>query len=140
MESIYQTPSKFCNVVEQQSFWSKVIANQKTSGLSIKRFCKQHQISFSTFTYWKYKKNKLDSKLANSIIRAKNKQSDKKVAKFISLQVASDIPSNEKHKKGAVDAEDGKIEFVFKNGNKMTLSLIISDTNLLSLIKSVGGL
>ncbi len=140
MESIYQIPQKFFDDVEQKNFWLKLIADQKASSLSIKKFCEQHQISFSTFSYWKYRKNKPDSNVNNSISKAKNKQADKEVAKFIPLQVVPDITPARSYQEANADVQDGKIEIAFKNGHKILLPGVISDTNLLLLIKAVGGL
>jgi hypothetical protein len=140
MESIYQLPSKSCDNVEHRNFWLKVIADQKASSLGTKIFCEQHQINFSTFTYWKYKKNKSYSSLNNNISEAKNKQLGKDVPKFIPLQIAADIPSTESHQEGTVDTQNRKIEIIFNNGHKIILPLVISDTNLLLLIRAVGGL
>jgi len=140
MENIYQIPSNFCNDVEQQKFWAKVVDNQIASGMGAEKFCQRHQINFSKFHYWKYSKIKPNFSQSNSINKQKNKQPDKDVAKFISLQVAADIPSNGYHKENAVDAQDKKVEIVFKNGHKVILPLMISETNLSLLIKIIGGL
>ena len=140
MESIYKFPSKSCDDVEHRNFWIKVIADQKACSLGIKRFCEQHQIKFSTFTYWKYKKNKLDSNFNNKINKTKNKQVDKDVDKFIPLQIAADMSPAESHQEEDMDAQDREIEIAFKNGHKIILPLVVSDTSLLLLIKAVGGL
>jgi hypothetical protein len=142
MEPIYQIPQKFSDDVEQKNFWLKLIVDQKASGLSIKKFCEQHQISFSTFSYWKYRKNKPGSSVNNniSISKAKNKQADKDIAKFIPIQVTTGVPPARNHQEAVVDCRDRKIEIAFKNGHKIILPLVISDTNLLLFIKAVGEL
>jgi hypothetical protein len=140
MENIYQIPSNFRSDTERQIFWAKVVADQIASGMGAERFCQQHQINFSKFHYWKYYKIKPDFSHSNSISKPKSKQYDKGAAKFISLQVAADIPSNEHPKDGIVDVQDKKVEILFKNGHKMILPLVISETNLLLLVKIVGGL
>ena len=140
MENIYQIPSKFCSDSERQNFWAKVIADQIASGMGSERFCQHHQINFSAFHYRKYKKAKANCILSKNTIRPKNKQCDKDTAKFISLQIAADIPSNEHHKDAAINVQDKKVEIIFKNGHKMILPLVISETNLLLVIKILGGL
>ncbi len=40
---------------EQQLAWKETILRQKESGLSIKTWCRQNQIRFSAFYYWKDK-------------------------------------------------------------------------------------
>jgi hypothetical protein len=140
MENTYQIPSNFCSDAEQQAFWAKVVADQIASGMGSEKFCRHHQINFSTFHYRKYKKNNSSYVLSKNNIKPKSEQRDKDVSKFISLQVATDIPSNMCHKENAVDAQDKKIEIVFKNGHKVILPLVISETNLSLLIKIIGGL
>lgn len=140
MENRYQIPSGSCDEVEQQNFWSKVVDDQIASGMGAERFCQHYQINFSSFHYRKYKKIKANCILSKNAIKPKNKQCDKDSAKFISLQVAADIPSNEHHKDGIVDAQDKKVEILFKNGHKIILPLVISETNLLLLIKTIDGL
>lgn len=141
MENRYQIPSGSCDEIERQNFWAKAFADQIASGMGAERFCQHHQINFSAFHYRKYKKTKANCILSKNPIRPKSKQQDDKdVAKFVSLQIAADIPSNEYHKDGTVDIQDKKVEILFKNGHKMILPLAISETNLLLLIKIVGGL
>lgn len=41
-----------------QDFWKAQINQYKTSGLSQKRFCRHHNLSFSTFSNWKTKLEK----------------------------------------------------------------------------------
>jgi hypothetical protein len=140
MENRYQIPSISCDEVEQQNFWAKVVADQIASGMGAEKFCQRHQINFSTFHYRKYKKTNSSCVLSKDSIRPKSKQRDKDVSKFISLQVAADIPSNGCHKENTIDVQDKKIEIVFKNGHKVILPLVISETNLSLLIKIIGGL
>ena len=139
MENIYQIPSGFCNDTEQRNFWVKVVGDQEASGLGAKTFCQQHQINFSKFHYWKYCKIKPDFCNSNVISKPRKKQHDKEVAKFISLQIADDMPSNDQPKDAAINVQDKKVEIVFKNGHKIILPLIIFEANLLLLIKTLGG-
>ena len=136
MDKVYQVPQKFRDKHEEQNFWLKAITDQIASNVGAEKFCQKHQINFSTFTYWKYKKKEFSSKINNDIIKAKNKQSDKDVARFIALQVADDVQSKEKD----INAQDKKTEIVFKNGHKMILSSATFETNLLLLVKVIGGL
>jgi hypothetical protein len=43
------------NKTKSREEWKQEVDNYKTSGLSIKRYCKEHGISPSTFSYWKKK-------------------------------------------------------------------------------------
>jgi hypothetical protein len=140
MENRYQIPSISCDEAVQQNFWAKVVADQIASGMGAEKFCQRHQINFSTFHYRKYKKTHSSCVLSKNSIRPKSEQRDKNVAKFISLQVAADIPSSDHYKEKVIDAQDKKVEIVFKNGHKVILPLVISETNLLLLIKTIGGL
>lgn len=43
--------------ISKERFWQQHIRNCKSSGLSQNRYCQQHGLAFSTFTYWKKKLN-----------------------------------------------------------------------------------
>lgn len=43
------------NRTKTRKEWKQEVDNYRTSGLSIKRYCKEHGISPSTFSYWKKK-------------------------------------------------------------------------------------
>jgi len=140
MENIYQAPSESCNVVELQNFWAKAVDDQITSGIGAERFCQQHQINFSQFHYWKYSKIKPNSSSNNGVSQPRSKQHDKDAAKFIPLQIAANVSSNDLNTEDAVDSQDKKIEIVFKNNHRMILPPTVSETSLLLLIKAVGEL
>jgi hypothetical protein len=139
MENVYKTPSESCDVTKLQNFWANVADDQIASGIGAEKFCQQHQINFSQFHYWKYRKIKPNFSNGNDISKPRKKQGNKDAAKFISLQIAADIPSNENLKDRIVDVQDKTVEILFKNGHKMILPLAISETNLLLLIKIVAG-
>ncbi|CAL7961852.1 conserved hypothetical protein [Gammaproteobacteria bacterium] len=141
MERLYQIPAESCDVIELQKFWTRVAGDQMASGMGAERFCQQHQINFSKFHYWKYRKVKPNSSHDSGISNPKDRQDDKDVAKFISLQVAVDKSSNEcQEERITANHEDRAVEIVFKNGHKIILPLVISEANLSLLIKTVGGL
>lgn len=151
METIYQTPSESCDASELQNFWIKVVDDQIASGMGAERFCQQYQINFSQFHYWKYSKIKPNSSRSNGASQLRSKQHDKDAVKFVSLQIANvpadvssdkaeDTPSNDLHKEDAIDSQDQKIEIVFKNSHRVILPSVISGTNLVLLIKTVGEL
>ncbi len=139
MKNLYQFPSESCDDIEQRNFWAKVVDDQIASGMGAKRFCQQHQINHSKFHYWKY--NKIKSTFDHSkSIKTKNKQPDKDIAKFISLQIAKDKPFKEHQKESAISDQNKIVEIVFKNRHKIILPLPVSATNLSLLIKTVAGL
>jgi len=46
--------------------WVKLIAEYEVSGLSQKEFVAKHDVSFSTFQYWLYRRNKKVRTVSNS--------------------------------------------------------------------------
>jgi hypothetical protein len=46
--------------------WRGIIAECKSSGSSQKDFCKEKDLSFSTFQYWRTRINKLDSSMSGT--------------------------------------------------------------------------
>ena len=36
----------------QEQYWNEHVARQKTSGLSITRYCRQHELNYDRFYYW----------------------------------------------------------------------------------------
>jgi len=46
--------------------WVKLIAEYEVSGLSQKEFVAKHDVSFSTFQYWLYRRNKKVRAVSNS--------------------------------------------------------------------------
>ena len=38
---------------QKREFWSKLIAEQETSGQTIRAFCKEHVVADHTFYYWR---------------------------------------------------------------------------------------
>ncbi|WP_305816435.1 IS66 family insertion sequence element accessory protein TnpA [Photobacterium leiognathi] len=45
---------------EKHQHWINIISNQQESGLSVPRFCKQHDINYATFHYWLKKLKQTD--------------------------------------------------------------------------------
>lgn len=139
MENLYQIPSESCDDAEQRIFWAKVTADQIASGMGAEKFCQHHQVNFSKFHYWKYSKIRLLSNNTSSGKQEKRKR-DKSSAKFIPLQITTDIPSNKCHKKEVVSSQAKEVVVIFKNGHKIILPLVVSETNLSLLVEIVGGL
>jgi hypothetical protein len=134
MESLYQIPSESCSNLERRAFWDKIIIDQSTSGLSLVKFCQLHQLKFTTFRSYKYKKTKAKA----AICRSDNK--DKSTARFVPLQIAADVSVNKYPKDEAVDNKVTEIKVTLKNGHKLILPLAISETSLLLIIKMVAEL
>jgi len=142
MENLYQTPSESCSSSERWDFWVKVIADQSTSGISTKKFCKLHQLKYTTFKGYKYKrkKKKINRSNASNKSVVKNIQSDNCSNKFVQLQIATEVPVNEHYKNEPVCNEASEIHIVFKNKHKMILPSSLTETHLLSIVKIVAEL
>jgi hypothetical protein len=142
MGNVYQASSGSHDDVEQQNFWLRTVSEQNASGIGLKRFCQQHKISFSKLKYWKYVKQKIKpvSDSVNDVDKQKHTQDEKAAAKFIPLQIATDAPPDECPTKEVAVSRDKTVEIIFRSGHKIILPLVISDANLLLLIKIVSGL
>jgi hypothetical protein len=131
MENLYQTPSASCSVSERKAFWAKVIADQNISGISTKKFCKLHQLKYSTYKNHRYRKTNTEINNKNA-----NSTNNNNSAKFVQLQIATDtaVKCNKNE-----TTEHSRIQIVFKNKHKLILPLEISGKQLL-IIKTVAEL
>jgi hypothetical protein len=136
MNNTYQAPSESCNDKEKKSFWVKVVTDQIASQMGAEKFCQQHQLNFSSFHYWKYRKFKLLTNNSNNFSKNRNRKRNKDIAKFIPLEITPDGS----HKNQIVDIQSKEVVIIFKNGRKIIIPLVITEPNLLLLIKTVGEL
>jgi hypothetical protein len=95
----YQLPAKFCDKLERKVFWTKFFADQTASGLSAKKFCKLHQISYSTYKGNKYraelKVKTHRSDMATTKNKTSNVQLDNYATKFLPLQITVNDTANQ---------------------------------------------
>jgi hypothetical protein len=142
MENLYQIPSESCGGSKRRDFWAKVMMDQSASGVSAKKFCNLHQLKYSTFKGYKYRrqKNKIKRRDINNKPVVNNIQSDNCAARFIPLQIATAIPANEYSKNEPICHEISEIQIVFKNKHKLLLSSTIPEASLLLIIKVVAEL
>ncbi len=138
MNNTYQVPSRFLDEHEEKKFWSKIMADQKRSGMGMSQFCQLHQISFPRLTYWKYTKRKKRS-LSKQKKSLNNVRQDTDPNKFVPLQITSNLPFNEHDKEIGKD-ENVMTKILFKNGHKLILSSSIKEVHLLSVIKMLSRL
>ena len=142
MQTTYQVPVKFCTNAERRMFWCKILADQNTSGMSMKKFCRLHQLKYSTFKGYKYRKqnaeNTIDDIENNNVKRKSN------TAKFIPLQITNDaLISKTKCSKSENKVSDSnltEIKIIFNNGNKIFVPQSISEASWLLLIKIISEL
>ena len=139
MESLYQAPTKMCSDSEYRIFWARVISDQKTSGVGLKEFCRQHQLSFSALHYWKYKKQKIKTTHGNGY-NTKSLQSNNEAIKFIPLQISTDVSVDSRNYKSKPVCSETSMQIIFKNNHKLILPLVIPEANLLLIIKAVADL
>lgn len=142
-ESRYQVPKNFSNVAEERTFWAKIIADQLASGMGSEKFCKQQQVNFSKFHYWKYAKVRPDciGAATNKTTKLVKQCQDKKINKFVSLQISPKqaVVNNQQTQNNTVRSSE-TIEVIFKNGHKIIVPEAITSDNLSLLIKAVGEL
>lgn len=139
----YQISFGTNELAEQRSYWAKVVEDQIASGMGAEKFCELHQVNFTKFHYWKY------SKIRPSCIGAAAKKNpkivrkcrDKKINKFIALQISPDQAIvNQQAQNITADRSSKAIEVIFKNGHKIMVPETITEVNLSVLIKVVGEL
>jgi len=132
MQNTYQVPSKANTSSERHAFWNKVIIDQNNSGMSMKKFCRLHQLKYSTYKGYRYRIYG-----TNKLLR-KSKQNNN-TAKFIPLQIGSDNMT-ETHSKNKTADNKIEVKIELNNAYKIILPLAVSETNLLWLIKMVAKL
>ena len=71
------------NREERHSKWRQLIESQKQSGLTQTEFCKQHNLTLATFTYY------------NSALKPKNINTEIKKNKFAPVQVKTAVKLQE---------------------------------------------
>lgn len=135
MENLYQLPTKGCSTKKERDlFWHRVIANQKTSGLTMVKFCQQHQISVSAFKKRKYKLQEKEIKnfcnKADSNIKAKG-------ANFIPVNIIDAIASNNPP---ITESAQIQIKICLKNGYVLEILLPAKEDLLLGIIMQVSRL
>jgi hypothetical protein len=142
MQSLYKIPSNLCAKSERHAFWNKVIADQSISGMSMQKFCRIHQIQYSTFKGYKYRiQDTINfSRKTNQSNNLKNIQNNNNIAKFVPLQITTDTSVNACSEAKIIDDEITEVKIVLNNGHKVILPLAISEASLLRLIKIVAGL
>ena len=100
---------------EQQQFWQIVLETFKSSGLSVRKFCKQEGLSEPTFYAWRKKLAKSNEpKVANS-------------SAFIKISMPKDNPA--------------PLELVLTSGNTLRINSCTDSkilTNVLSALSEVG--
>lgn len=92
--------------------WLKLIAEYETSGQSQKEFCEEHDLSFSTFQYWLYRRSKKVRSVSGS------------TAEFLPVEVVrSAAPEGAATKARASDAA---VEIALPSGVQVRLSAGVS--------------
>ena len=118
--------AKACDKSEPHEFWSKVVADQIKSKMSMSSFCKLHQLKYSTFNYWKYA-----AKIGRKICKDA-KEPGKCQPKFIPLRITPIATSIE-------NKPANEIKLIFNNGHQLILPQTLSEANLVMIIKAVSG-
>jgi hypothetical protein len=138
MQTTYQIPSESCTNQERRDFWAKVVIDQKTSGLSLVKFCQLHGLKFTTFKGYLYPRRSTKiHRSTNKSDQLKSIRKTKDVAKFI--PIVTNV-TNKQPKNKTIDNEVKEIKFIFKNDHKLVLSPPITEAYLLSIIKIVTEL
>ncbi len=143
MENLYQIPAESCSVLERKAFWDKVIADQNISGISAKKFCKLHQLKYTTYKGYKYRRlhTKINcSNVNNTNNKLKNIPSNNCAPKFVPLQITTDTTTNKCNKNEIAYNQDSKIQIAFKNKHSLILPQAMPETQLLLIIKTVAEL
>ncbi len=102
----------------KREHWRKHIDNWQSSGISQTKYCEQENISFASFSWWRTK-------------GLKGKTKSKKI---------SFVPAVIKEPETAVSKLHINIELIFPNQIKLVLPSNLPVTNLVSIVKSLGGL
>jgi hypothetical protein len=113
MSEPIQTPRSI-----KREYWHNHIDNWLSSGLSQTKYCEQENISFASFSWWRTKG-----------LKGKTK------AKKLYF-----VPAVIKEPETAVSNLHINIELIFPNQTKLVLPSNLPVTNLVSIVKSLGGL
>lgn len=110
--------SKQITKTAKREYWRKHINNWLASGLSQTKYCHQENISFANFAWWRTRGLK-----------------DKSTAKKISF-----VPAVVKETEHALTQLHANIQLIFPNQIKLILPSSLPVNNLVTIVKSLGGL
>lgn len=102
----------------KKEYWRKHIENWQAGNVSQKKYCQQENISFSNFSWW----------------RARGLKDKAKERKMIF------VPAVIKKHEAVISQRNNDIQLVMPNQTKLTLSSTLPLNDLVSIIKSLGGL
>ena len=137
MKNLYQMPQKGRSTKqERESFWRRIIAEQKASGMSALKFCRQNQISVSTFKNRKYRLQKLASPKAYDK-SARNSDGGGDKPRFVPLQIIEEIGKDEQ---ALENVKDAKVKIIFSNGHAVEFPFLAAENILPAIITQVSRL
>lgn len=128
---------------EKEEFWRMAIVQQQASGMSIKAFCLQQDLSAHAFSWWKRELKKRDGR---SCPRRRKKQNDKRIndTRLIPVNVMKE--SSASHAENELNgAEHAFVEVVSPTGYALRIrsesppSCLTEVLNAITACKAIGG-
>jgi len=117
MEKTYEIPRKGKSTKkEREYFWNQVVEDQRTSGMSIKKFCQHYQIPFTALKYRRYRV-KPNAKSLDSSNGENDGKKDDGPPRFISVQL------NSKNIITPLNDCEMPIKIFFRNGHYVEIAL-----------------
>lgn len=114
---------------ERLAYWRGVLGRQRESGLSIRRFCREHQVSEASFHSWKRKIAAHNRSDATSAEAGDQKQPAQKQVAKKAENAAMFIPVR-------VSAADGRaLEIVHPRGHVLRVPAIFDESSLRQVLK-----
>jgi hypothetical protein len=101
--------------VEKKRYWQQTIREAARSTLSIREFCRRHQLKESRFYWWQHRLN-----------GSRHPQRSKESASFA---LVSNDPG----------VGDAGIELIFQDGNRLRISRGVDEETLKAVLAAVGS-
>jgi transposase len=126
---VASTGSRRGNAEQREAHWREVLAAWETSGLTQAAFCREHELSAKTFTWWKRELGRRDAARASSRRSTRSRDASRTgTAVFLPLRVA-----------GAGEAPrvgDGGLEVLLVSGRRVRVGSDV-DVELLTKVVTV---
>jgi hypothetical protein len=130
MENSYAMPH---TKKERETFWKRVIEEQKVSGIPMEKFCQKHQIPFYSFRNQKYRLTLKEKQRA--FAKSEGNGSDAIEGNgFVQVQIAEAKPSELPPQ----DIQYAQIKIIFSNPHIIELSLPATADILSAIITQVA--
>jgi len=117
----------------KESFWRQRVAEQADSGLSVRNFCRQHDLKDVAFYWWRRELARRDTE--HKPLARQNAEppdvgavgvTEKNLASFIPIHVMKDATGTKDHSATDRHDDDSSIEIILADGRRVRLTGLVN--------------